>query len=204
MARPVPQLGVRRRLRLADRRRAGHLRHHRRRVPHDRDGCAHRRSAHRVPADDRVRLRARPGGAAGRRLTTPERMLALHRRLAELLPTAQRAIVLVQAAVLAIAAGAAWGRSPRSCSARRARRHGGPPAPPRPRPVPSPPPDGTRHGPRGGPSRASSPEAAQVGETSGRTWAEFSLPGRLRTRCRCPRSRVRPSGAGRRPRGRPR
>ena len=30
----------------------------------------------------------------GRRLTTPERLLALHRRLAELLPTAQRAIVL--------------------------------------------------------------------------------------------------------------
>ena len=48
----------------------------------------------------------------GRRLTTPERMLALHRRLAELLPTAQRAIVLVQAAVLAIAAGAAWGPAP--------------------------------------------------------------------------------------------
>ena len=45
----------------------------------------------------------------GRRLTTPERLMALHRRLAELLPTAQRAIVLVQAAVLAVAAGAAWG-----------------------------------------------------------------------------------------------
>ena len=45
----------------------------------------------------------------GRRLTTPERLFALHRRLEELLPTAQRAIVLVQAAVLAIAAGAAWG-----------------------------------------------------------------------------------------------
>ena len=45
----------------------------------------------------------------GRNLTTPERLFALHRRLEELLPTAQRAIVLVQAAVLAIAAGAAWG-----------------------------------------------------------------------------------------------
>ena len=48
----------------------------------------------------------------GRRLTSPERLFALHRRLAELLPTAQRAIVLVQAAVLAIAAGAAWGPAP--------------------------------------------------------------------------------------------
>lgn len=48
----------------------------------------------------------------GRRLTTPEHMLALHRRLEELLPSAQRAIVLVQAAVLAVAAGAAWGPAP--------------------------------------------------------------------------------------------
>jgi hypothetical protein len=48
----------------------------------------------------------------GRRLTTPERMMALHRRLEELLPTAQRAVVLVQAAVLAVAAGAAWGPAP--------------------------------------------------------------------------------------------
>jgi hypothetical protein len=48
----------------------------------------------------------------GRRVTTPERLLALHRRLAELLPTAQRGIVLVQAAVLAVAAGAAWGPVP--------------------------------------------------------------------------------------------
>ena len=48
----------------------------------------------------------------GRRLTTPERMMALHRRLEELLPTAQRAIVLVQAVVLAVAAGAAWGPAP--------------------------------------------------------------------------------------------
>ena len=48
----------------------------------------------------------------GRGLTTPERLMALHRRLDELLPTAQRAIVLVQAAVLALAAGAAWGPVP--------------------------------------------------------------------------------------------
>ncbi|HYI61609.1 MAG TPA: hypothetical protein VEW93_07370 [Acidimicrobiales bacterium] len=45
----------------------------------------------------------------GRSLVTPQRMLDLHRRLEELLPTAQRAIVLVQAVVLAVAAGAAWG-----------------------------------------------------------------------------------------------
>jgi hypothetical protein len=44
----------------------------------------------------------------GRHLTTPERLFALHRRLDELLPTAQRAIVLVQALVLAVAAGTAW------------------------------------------------------------------------------------------------
>ncbi len=48
----------------------------------------------------------------GRNLTTPERLFALHRRLDELLPTAQRAIVLVQAFVLAVAAGAAWGPVP--------------------------------------------------------------------------------------------
>jgi MFS family permease len=48
----------------------------------------------------------------GRRLTSPDRLFALHRRLEQLLPTAQRAIVLVQAGVLAIAAGAAWGPAP--------------------------------------------------------------------------------------------
>jgi hypothetical protein len=45
-------------------------------------------------------------------LTTPERMMALHRRLDELLPAAQRAIVAVQAAVLAVAAGVVWGPVP--------------------------------------------------------------------------------------------
>lgn len=48
----------------------------------------------------------------GRRLTSPERLLALHRRLAERLPVAQRAIVVVQVAVLTVAAGAAWGPAP--------------------------------------------------------------------------------------------
>lgn len=48
----------------------------------------------------------------GRTLTTPQRMLALHRRLEELLPAAQRGIVLVQAVVLAAATGAAWGPVP--------------------------------------------------------------------------------------------
>lgn len=45
----------------------------------------------------------------GGRVTSQERLMALHRRLEELLPAAQRAIVLVQAAVLAVAAGVAWG-----------------------------------------------------------------------------------------------
>ncbi len=48
----------------------------------------------------------------GRRLSSPPRMLAFHRRLAELLPTAQRAVVAVQVVVLAVAAGAAWGTVP--------------------------------------------------------------------------------------------
>lgn len=48
----------------------------------------------------------------GRGLTTPQAMMALHRRLEELLPAAQRAVVAVQAVVLAIAAGAAWGPAP--------------------------------------------------------------------------------------------
>lgn len=48
----------------------------------------------------------------GRNLSTPQRMMALHRRLDELLPTAQRAVVLVQAAVVAVAAAAAWGPVP--------------------------------------------------------------------------------------------
>ena len=48
----------------------------------------------------------------GARLTTPERMFALHRRMEELLPTAQRAIVLVQAGVVALASGAVWGPAP--------------------------------------------------------------------------------------------
>lgn len=45
-------------------------------------------------------------------LTTPERMMALHRRLDELLPTAQRAIVAAQALVLSVAVGAVWGPVP--------------------------------------------------------------------------------------------
>ena len=45
-------------------------------------------------------------------LTTPERMMALHRRLDELLPTAQRAIVAMQALVLSVAVGAVWGPGP--------------------------------------------------------------------------------------------
>ncbi|MEX2292836.1 MAG: hypothetical protein WD691_03530 [Acidimicrobiales bacterium] len=48
----------------------------------------------------------------GRSLTTPERMMALHRRLDELLPAAQRLIVLTQAAVVTVAAAAAWGPAP--------------------------------------------------------------------------------------------
>ncbi|MET0727388.1 MAG: hypothetical protein ABWZ76_03720 [Acidimicrobiales bacterium] len=48
----------------------------------------------------------------GRTLTSPPRLMALHRRLEELLPSAQRAVVLVQAAVLTVAAGAAWGPVP--------------------------------------------------------------------------------------------
>ena len=64
VARRVPQLGLRRWLRLADRCGTGHLRHDGGRVPDDRDGRAHRRSARRVRVDDRVRLRARPRRAA--------------------------------------------------------------------------------------------------------------------------------------------
>lgn len=48
----------------------------------------------------------------GKGLTTPQKMMALHRRLDELLPTAQRAVVAVQALVLAVAAGAVWGVAP--------------------------------------------------------------------------------------------
>jgi len=48
----------------------------------------------------------------GRRVTSTDRLMALHRRLADLLPAAQRAIVLVQAAVLAVAVAAAWGPVP--------------------------------------------------------------------------------------------
>lgn len=48
----------------------------------------------------------------GRGLTSPQRMMDLHRRLDELLPTAQRLIVLVQAAAVAVAAAAAWGLAP--------------------------------------------------------------------------------------------
>lgn len=48
----------------------------------------------------------------GKGLTTPQKMMALHRRLEELLPTAQRAVVAVQALVLAVAAGVAWGPAP--------------------------------------------------------------------------------------------
>lgn len=48
----------------------------------------------------------------GRGLTTPQRMLALHRRLEDLLPSAQRGIVLVQVAVAACAVAAAWGPAP--------------------------------------------------------------------------------------------
>jgi hypothetical protein len=48
----------------------------------------------------------------GARVTTPERLFALHRRLEELLPMAQRGIVLVQAGVVAVVSGAVWGPAP--------------------------------------------------------------------------------------------
>ena len=48
----------------------------------------------------------------GHSLTSPDRLRALHRRLAERLPAAQRAVVIVQAVVLAAASGAAWGPLP--------------------------------------------------------------------------------------------
>ena len=48
----------------------------------------------------------------GRNLTTPERLMALHRRLAALLPSAQRGVVLVQTAVLAVAVAVAVGLGP--------------------------------------------------------------------------------------------
>lgn len=48
----------------------------------------------------------------GRGLTTPQRMMVLHRWLEDLLPSAQRGIVLVQVVVATCAAVAAWGPSP--------------------------------------------------------------------------------------------
>lgn len=48
----------------------------------------------------------------GRGLITPQRMMTLHRRLEELLPSAQRGIVLVQIAVATVAVAAAWGSVP--------------------------------------------------------------------------------------------
>lgn len=45
----------------------------------------------------------------GRNLTTPQRMMVLHRRLDALLPAAQRVVVAVQVCVVAVAAGVAWG-----------------------------------------------------------------------------------------------
>jgi hypothetical protein len=48
----------------------------------------------------------------GTRVTSPARLFALHRRMEELLPAAQRGIVLVQAGVVALASGAVWGPAP--------------------------------------------------------------------------------------------
>lgn len=48
----------------------------------------------------------------GRNLTSFDRMASLHRRLDELLPTAQRSIVAVQGAALAVLAAAVWGPVP--------------------------------------------------------------------------------------------
>lgn len=48
----------------------------------------------------------------GRGLTTPHRMMALHRRLDELLPAAQRAVVAVEVGVLAVAVGVSVGAIP--------------------------------------------------------------------------------------------
>ena len=122
VARPVPQLGVRRRLRLADRRRAGHLRHHRRRVPDDRDGGAHRRSARRVRADDRVRLRARPGGAARPHASPPPS--GCSRCTAgspSSCPPPSAPSCSCRPPCSPIAAGAAWGPAARRIAARRRR-----------------------------------------------------------------------------------
>ena len=48
----------------------------------------------------------------GARLTSPQRLMDLHRRLAELLPTAQRAVVLVEVVVLAVVVAVTWGLVP--------------------------------------------------------------------------------------------
>ncbi len=48
----------------------------------------------------------------GARLTSPRHLMALHRRLEELLPTAQSAVVWVEVAVLAVAVAATWGLGP--------------------------------------------------------------------------------------------
>lgn len=45
----------------------------------------------------------------GARLTSPQHLVDLHRRLAELLPTAQSAVVLVEVAVLAVVVAVTWG-----------------------------------------------------------------------------------------------
>ena len=138
LARPVPQLGLRRRLRLADRRRPGHLRHHLGGVPHDR---AWRRSRARPPWPSRSSPGSASSGAwpcsSAATSPRPSACMALHRRLDELLPDRAAGIVLVQVGVLAVAAGAAWGPRASVVLGRRgvaARRScaspGRPPAPP--------------------------------------------------------------------------
>ena len=64
LAGPVPQLGLRRGLRLADRRRARHLRHHLGRLPDDRPGRPHGVAPRGLRGGDGLRARARPGRPA--------------------------------------------------------------------------------------------------------------------------------------------
>ena len=137
VARPVPPLDLRGRVRGADRFRARDLCHDGRGLPDDRarrvDRFADRRAEHR----DAVRRGTRAGRAGRRRATTPEATRALHARLHATEPASRHLAAALQGAVAVGAAGWAFGSalppwSPASrgsaTSPSRSPRPGGPPA----------------------------------------------------------------------------
>ena len=109
LARPLPQLGLRRRLRLADRRRPRHLHRDGGGLPHHRPGGPDRGTGDGVRHPHRLRPGAGLAVLVSRSATTVERLQALHRRFDAWSAPSRVATIVAQVVLAAAAATAAYG-----------------------------------------------------------------------------------------------